>query len=613
MAQLYRTLTGSSQKSGQTNGSGLAPPDLAQITTTNTRTGVLNHLSEHQASLLDEFKERLQKDDTEKWMKEQRVEELYEHFDVDFFERARTLYPQWTGHRDRRGIPVYVYEIKGLDTKSVDKYQKESAAYKAKLPNHKDLSTAPKLLPLFALYHNLLNFILPFVSTLERPKPEIPVTNSTNIVDIHGVSLRQFWNLKNHMQDASVLATAHYPETLDRIFIIGAPSFFPTVWSWIKRWFDPVTVSKIFILSKAEVTPTLEKFMDPTSIPKKYGGQLDWQWGDIPNLDAETRAALERDGNKGWVKGPALWLNGERVVVGSENGKLRRSDREIAEKKPIVYAADYTEAPVHPDKRLSVVSSGRKKSLDVATNPTANGHISKPSPSPLPEEDRQSTLPSPGTGATVSASAGATRHAQPPPAREQQAPSHIPTAEIRTAPMADLQVHLPSNQAALPATTAEYISPTKSAEQVAPPQASPSVSLPTSAPTEQLETYESRAHGAGASAAETAAATFVSSQPTTMNDISAAPPGHTQPGPLSAHTAEVSRTIARKLELESTVTIPATANGALPHPDVVVASDASKGLAMEAEKLSLSNTHKSLHAGRPQPERFVTALEVPQN
>lgn len=75
------------------------------------------------------------------------------------------------------------------------------------------------MLPLFALYHNLLNFVLPFVSSLERPNPEIPVTNSTNIVDISGVGLTQFWNLKNHMQDASVLATAHYPETLDRIFV----------------------------------------------------------------------------------------------------------------------------------------------------------------------------------------------------------------------------------------------------------------------------------------------------------------------------------------------------------------------------------------------------------
>lgn len=29
--------------------------------------------------------------DTEKWMKEQQVEDLYEHFDVDFYERARLM------------------------------------------------------------------------------------------------------------------------------------------------------------------------------------------------------------------------------------------------------------------------------------------------------------------------------------------------------------------------------------------------------------------------------------------------------------------------------------------------------------------------------------------
>ena len=29
--------------------------------------------------------------DTEKWMKEQHVEELYEHFDVDLYEKARTM------------------------------------------------------------------------------------------------------------------------------------------------------------------------------------------------------------------------------------------------------------------------------------------------------------------------------------------------------------------------------------------------------------------------------------------------------------------------------------------------------------------------------------------
>ncbi len=42
------------------------------------------------------------------------------------------------------------------------------------------------------------------------------------------------WSLRRHLQQASELATAHYPETLHTIAIVNAPAFFPTVWSWIK-------------------------------------------------------------------------------------------------------------------------------------------------------------------------------------------------------------------------------------------------------------------------------------------------------------------------------------------------------------------------------------------
>ena len=63
--------------------------------------------------------------------------------------------------------------------------------------------------------------------------------------------------------------------------------------------------------------------------------------------------------------------------------------------------------------------------------------------------------------------------------------------------------------------------------------------------------------------------------------------------------------VASKLEGESVSVIPATANGhASAHPEVVVASDSSKGLAIEAERLAIADK-----AQRPPIERFVTALE----
>ena len=117
-----------------------------------------------------------------------------------------------------RGIPIYVYQIRHLDSNTVAKYEKSSDT---NYSNAKTDGTTPaKLLRLFALYENLTRFAQPLCTQCtDRENAETPITLSTNIVDISQVSLRQFWNLKAHMQAASLLATAHYPETLDRRFI----------------------------------------------------------------------------------------------------------------------------------------------------------------------------------------------------------------------------------------------------------------------------------------------------------------------------------------------------------------------------------------------------------
>lgn len=95
-------------------------------------------------------------------------------------------------------------------------------AYAATNSKSNPSGAAPsKTLRLFALYENMTRFVLPLCSAIpKRPNPETPVDQSNNIVDISKVGLKQFWNLRSHMQDASTLATAHYPETLDRIFVI---------------------------------------------------------------------------------------------------------------------------------------------------------------------------------------------------------------------------------------------------------------------------------------------------------------------------------------------------------------------------------------------------------
>lgn len=271
--------------------------------------------------------------DTEDWRKKNEIDKLYDTIDVGDYDETRALYPQWTGRRDKRGIPVYVFEILPLNGKRMKEYEK-SMALKPK-PKSGDVSR--NLLHLFALYEHLIQFALPLCSAIpNRPFPETPVSQSNNIVDISGVGLKQFWDLKSHMQEASQLATAYYPETLDRIFIIGAPSFFPTVWSWVKRWFDPITVSKIFILSAQDAKATLRQYMNEEDIPIKYGGKLDWRWGYQPAIDPAIRESIQwvnptkgEDGGEVFPAGPVRWetaQNGDMhaVALGTINGKQRR-------------------------------------------------------------------------------------------------------------------------------------------------------------------------------------------------------------------------------------------------------------------------------------------------
>ncbi|KAK0357583.1 hypothetical protein LTR91_004060 [Friedmanniomyces endolithicus] len=273
--------------------------------------------------------------DTEDWRNENELDTLYETIDIEEYENTRRVYPQWTGRRDKRGIPLYVYEVNHIDAKDV------SAHNNAKEVKHAKQSvkskTPRKMLRLFALYENLCRFVLPLCSAIpDREHAETPISQSNNIVDISKVSFAKFWSLRNHMSDASTLATAHYPETLDRIFVVGAPGFFNTVWEWAKRWFDPITVSKIFILNDKNILSTLEKYVDRENIPKKYGGTLDWSFGNMPFLEpgiAENlrwKIDVHENGHRTLPKGPIRWQydeNGDLVAtaIGSEHGKPRNS------------------------------------------------------------------------------------------------------------------------------------------------------------------------------------------------------------------------------------------------------------------------------------------------
>lgn len=127
--------------------------------------------------------------DTEDWRKENQLDTLYDTIDVEEYEATRRLYPQWLGRRDKRGIPVYLFEVAQIDMKAVT----ANAATKKGQTSMPASKEPPKMMRLFALYENMCRFILPLCSNIQdRAYPETPVSQSNNIVDISNVGLRQF-------------------------------------------------------------------------------------------------------------------------------------------------------------------------------------------------------------------------------------------------------------------------------------------------------------------------------------------------------------------------------------------------------------------------------------
>ncbi|KAK6528610.1 hypothetical protein TWF281_009848 [Arthrobotrys megalospora] len=263
---------------------------------------------------------------TERWRKNGGIDEIYDDFDVKEFEETRKYYPQWTGRRDKNGVPIQVYEVGALDSRKMNMYY-QSAKSGAKSTKSTLPATTQRLI---VIAEHSTNFVVPLCSSIQtRPDPEAPIETTVNIVDITGLGFTQFWALRNHLKDASTLAQSYYPEALEKVFVIGAPSGFMKIWDWAKGWFDAATTSKIFFLSPDNLASTLREHIDVDNIPKKYGGNLDWQFGDAPDLDKELRSALvgAECHDIPFTPGTLRWKESDGkqsvIAVGTENGKRR--------------------------------------------------------------------------------------------------------------------------------------------------------------------------------------------------------------------------------------------------------------------------------------------------
>ena len=296
--------------------------------------------------------------------------------------------------------------------------------------------------------------------------------------------------------------------------------------------------------------------------------------------------------------------------TGKRGGATKRS-REL---KPVVYAADWTEEPVHPERKASNASEKPHHPTHLAPPTSKLERIpsehavtaAKRASSDAQRASHDTPIVAAAAGVGIGAAATGTAAAAAIHADQKQQPtqvsSDIKEENIKTAPSGDrVNMAPPPEQAAFPMQTAEYISegkkePTANGKVKEPPAASqePGTAVPVAA---------AAAAAPPVLESKTTAPPEPVANGTAYSQITQHPPGMTQPGPVPQHTVEVTKAVAHKMEGESVSTLPAQANGALPHPEMIVSSDRSKGLAVEADKV------ENLAATRPGMERFVTAAE----
>jgi len=187
----------------------------------------------------------------EAWRKSFGVEELVKDFKFDELAEVQKIYPRYYHKTDKAGRPLYIEQLGKLDLKALLKITDEDRLTKYHVVS----------------YERFLNVLCPACTkAIGRD-----VCQSFTILDLKGVSLRQFASAFGFVKRTISIAQDYYPETLGMMFVINAPLLFTSTWGMIKPLLDPVTISKIKIIGSGYQKELLS-FVDAENLPAEFGG-----------------------------------------------------------------------------------------------------------------------------------------------------------------------------------------------------------------------------------------------------------------------------------------------------------------------------------------------------
>ncbi|TFK64705.1 hypothetical protein BDN72DRAFT_825273 [Pluteus cervinus] len=194
----------------------------------------------------------------EQWRKEFGVDELIKNFDYPEQKDVDKYYPQYYHKTDKDGRPIYIEGLSHFDYNAL----------------YAITTQERQLQRLVWEYEKLLMNRFPVCSKVAGH----PVETCTTILDLKGVSMTNFYRVKDYVGKATGIGQDRYPETMGKFYIINAPWAFTAVWTVIKPWLDEVTVKKINILG-GSYKDTLLQQIPAENLPVEFGGKCQCEGG----------------------------------------------------------------------------------------------------------------------------------------------------------------------------------------------------------------------------------------------------------------------------------------------------------------------------------------------
>lgn len=76
------------------------------------------------------------------------------------------------------------------------------------------------------------------------------------------------------IKEQAAIDSVCFPETMSKMLIVNAPTFFSATWRIIKGWLDPRTANKIEVISsKSTMEKRLLELVEAENLPSDYGGK----------------------------------------------------------------------------------------------------------------------------------------------------------------------------------------------------------------------------------------------------------------------------------------------------------------------------------------------------